>query len=303
MSRSDRDSWERKQRQAEKEARRAQRLSDRAEDRAQRRAVKADEASRRADALADRAQRRRSPRDRELGDSIEDYVDQVTEKWSRKAENWLEEQSGRLFDDDGSTGRSQRSRRSRHQHESSMTADDDYQSEEYTYASDRSRNKSRRRRFRRWKKRMLSNRRLYRDKDNAKVCGVCAGIAEYWQVETWQVRCAAVMGLFFLFSLTVPAYFILCFLMDDKPYYKKVTDRFDGAAEYESKRRNSGRTMKTRGRQKQFATSNAEAMSTARMKFEDIEDRLRAMEAQVTSSKFELNREFKKMAGESGHGS
>lgn len=44
--------------------------------------------------------------------------------------------------------------------------------------------------------------------------------------------------------------------------------------------------------------NNEQAMKTAREKFADIEQRLRQMESHVTSSRFELQREFRKMVGE-----
>jgi hypothetical protein len=44
--------------------------------------------------------------------------------------------------------------------------------------------------------------------------------------------------------------------------------------------------------------SNTETLRTAKDKFADIEVRLRSMESHVTSSKFELQRELRKIAGE-----
>ena len=88
---------EREQREAEKIARRARRLADRAEERARRKADNATKAAERAEELAQRAHRRKGPRDRALEDSIEDYVDEITEKWALQAEDWVDEQSSKLF--------------------------------------------------------------------------------------------------------------------------------------------------------------------------------------------------------------
>ncbi|MCH8240829.1 MAG: hypothetical protein IIB62_12445 [Proteobacteria bacterium] len=44
--------------------------------------------------------------------------------------------------------------------------------------------------------------------------------------------------------------------------------------------------------------SNGQALRTARSKFTELEDRVRSMESHVTSSKFELQRELKKLSGE-----
>ena len=47
--------------------------------------------------------------------------------------------------------------------------------------------------------------RLERDDENAKIVGVCAGIANYYGVEAWVVRCIAVTGLLFFGSIVFPA--------------------------------------------------------------------------------------------------
>ena len=60
-------------------------------------------------------------------------------------------------------------------------------------------------------------RRLYKNPDQAKLCGVCAGLTEYFDFETWVVRVIAFS--FFLFSggTAVIAYFVACFILDPKP--------------------------------------------------------------------------------------
>ena len=140
---------------------------------------------------------------------------------------------------------------------------------------------------------------LYRDKRNKKICGVCAGTAEYFAMETWHVRLIAVMGLIFIPSVAIPVYFITYCLMDDKPYYRQVTDRFD---DLEDDYEEEPRVVRKRRKQGQEdgppQVSNKEAMRTAKEKFSDIEDRLRSMETHVTSSTFELQRELRKISGE-----
>lgn len=44
--------------------------------------------------------------------------------------------------------------------------------------------------------------------------------------------------------------------------------------------------------------NNVQTMKVAKEKFSDIEQRLREMESHVTSSRFELQRELKKISGE-----
>ena len=159
---------------------------------------------------------------------------------------------------------------------------------------------------------MRSNRNLYRDEKNGKVCGVCAGLAEYLDLPVWQVRTAALLGLFFMGQVVVPAYFIAYFVMDKKPYYKEVTDRFDELDEVEEDNRAEFRAevklsrREKRARRKQEAQrkaaepkmTNAQAFRTVKSKFNNIEDRLRVMERHVTSTQFELQRELNKISGE-----
>lgn len=328
---------EREQREAEKIARRARRLADRAEERARRKADNATKAAERAEELAQRAHRRKGPRDRALEDSIEDYVDEITEKWTLQAEDWVDEQSSKLFgkpaprsgaphsgaqhsgaqahsfsqddlDDEvvegfeeGHRSASGRGSSSRHARTSARSN----RNRRHDDINPRSRSSRRRKKVSTWKQsvrsKFISNRGFYRDKDQKKVCGVCAGFADYWNVETWQVRFAAVMGLIFIPSLTVPGYFFFYFIMDDKPYYRKASERYEDAHVRESL---SGEKSKYRGglqaRKKRTKSdlTDAQAFSAARQKFVDIESRVRLIEAHVTSSKFELQREFKKISGE-----
>ncbi|MDA9298351.1 PspC domain-containing protein [Pseudomonadales bacterium] len=187
--------------------------------------------------------------------------------------------------------------------------------------------KSRRRSARHRRPSLLSrfnaDKTLYRDKKRGKVFGVCAGLADYLDVKTWQVRLFALLGLLFVPSLTLPVYFILYFLMENKPYYREVADRFEAegfdhyADEFDAdeawadddgfeaaaagsragkppRYSRDGRHTSAGSRQR----SNAQVLRLAKNRFSDIEQRVRAMESHVTSSQFELQRELKKIAGD-----
>ena len=58
---------------------------------------------------------------------------------------------------------------------------------------------------------------LYRDKQNAKLMGVCAGIADYTGVNVAWVRLGAVFLTFAVSGATIPAYFIAGLLLNKKP--------------------------------------------------------------------------------------
>ena len=58
---------------------------------------------------------------------------------------------------------------------------------------------------------------LYRDKTNAKLMGVCSGIADYTGVSVFWVRFFAIMMTFVVSGMTIPAYFIAGILLNKKP--------------------------------------------------------------------------------------
>ncbi len=59
---------------------------------------------------------------------------------------------------------------------------------------------------------------LYRDKTNAKLMGVCSGIADYTGVNVFWVRMAFVI-LVLSTGIALPLYFIAGLLLDKKPPY------------------------------------------------------------------------------------
>ena len=59
---------------------------------------------------------------------------------------------------------------------------------------------------------------LYRDKQHAKLMGVCSGIADYTGVNVFWVRMAFVI-LVLMTGVALPAYFIAGLLLDKKPPY------------------------------------------------------------------------------------
>ena len=58
---------------------------------------------------------------------------------------------------------------------------------------------------------------LYRDKQNAKLMGVCAGIADYTGIDTIWVRLGAVGLTFLTGGWIIPLYIVAGFVLGDKP--------------------------------------------------------------------------------------
>jgi phage shock protein C len=68
----------------------------------------------------------------------------------------------------------------------------------------------------------MKNKKLYRDPNNAKFGGICAGIAEYFGTEIWVIRLLVISA--FIFSagfFVVFAYVITYFILDEMPEQRK----------------------------------------------------------------------------------
>ena len=62
---------------------------------------------------------------------------------------------------------------------------------------------------------------LYRDKQNAKLMGVCSGLADYTGVNVFWLRMAMIIAILVpgLNGVALPAYFIAGLMLDKKPPY------------------------------------------------------------------------------------
>lgn len=142
-------------------------------------------------------------------------------------------------------------------------------------------------------------RRLYRDPARQKIGGVCAGVARYYGVEPWVVRCIAVTGLLFFPTIVFPAYWIAYFVMEKPPH-------LDGERSRRRQRRRPEHGRRDRGRYDhgspapelgprlapRYSLRNVQADLT------EVELRLRRMETHVTSGQYELQRELHKIDGD-----
>ena len=116
--------------------------------------------------------------------------------------------------------------------------------------------------------------RLYRNRREGRIAGVCAGIADYFGISPLPIRVAAVLGLVMFFIPTLFAYLLAAWLLNPAPedlFESKDEERFWRDVRKEPK----------------------DTVHDLHYKFADSEKRLRALEAQVTSSEFELRRKFK----------
>jgi phage shock protein C len=115
--------------------------------------------------------------------------------------------------------------------------------------------------------------KLYLDKQNAKISGVCAGVADYFGLDPMIVRIATVLIALLGGGLSILGYILLAIFLDTKPL-----DMFESKKESEF--------------WKSVRTEPSNTVSDVRYKFRDIERRLRATEAHVTSPQYNLHREI-----------
>ncbi len=117
--------------------------------------------------------------------------------------------------------------------------------------------------------------RFTRSSDNKVLGGVCAGLADYFGFNLGATRFLALLSLFFAFPLTVLAYFGAVILIPAEP---------------------------TRGEDPKFRqslrSSPKQTMTDVRARFRTLDRRLARLEKYVTSSRYQLDREFRNLEKE-----
>ena len=117
---------------------------------------------------------------------------------------------------------------------------------------------------------------LYRDKQNARLMGVCAGIADYTGVSTRWVRLGAVILTIATQGLTIPAYFVAGIFLNKKPANLYV-DR-DEQKYWQRVRQSPARTARE-----------------VRARFRDIDRRLAEVETYYVTSNPRLSAEIERL--------
>lgn len=63
----------------------------------------------------------------------------------------------------------------------------------------------------------MEPKRLYRSQSDRKICGVCGGIAEYFNIDPTLVRLGGVLLACISFGTGILAYFIAAVIIPDQP--------------------------------------------------------------------------------------
>jgi len=158
-----------------------------------------------------------------------------------------------------------------------------------------------------------------RDPERGKIGGVCAGLANYFGVETWVVRLIAVTGLIFLPSVMFPAYWIAFFVMDKPGGHRRARrqrrrrqrDQARGGQSFPNEKQDvqaafeqwDGRPPPRRGDGRDVSPapelghrlSPRRSLRHVRADFDQMELRLRRIETHITSGRYELQRELSRI--------
>lgn len=147
---------------------------------------------------------------------------------------------------------------------------------------------------------------LYRDTQNARIAGVCSGIADYFGLERWLVRILVVSAFFLLAGAFVFIAYIACwFILDSKPAHDSVVidDPVSQFKTHDGKgwKNSSAGSRDTSGKVAvktkvwQAGEPPKQAVHDIANRFRDAELRLRKMEKYVTSREFQLDREISRL--------
>ncbi len=136
----------------------------------------------------------------------------------------------------------------------------------------------------------MSNKRreLLRDDRNGKIAGVCAGIADYFGWELWLVRVVVLASVLLGFGGILPVLYLVGWIVLEK---KSVAEQRSGGPV----RAAAERPVEVKTRVWQRGEAPPRTLNHLKQQFDSIEYRLRDMETYVTSSKFQLHREFNKL--------
>ena len=117
---------------------------------------------------------------------------------------------------------------------------------------------------------------LYRDKQNAKLMGVCSGIADYTGINAFWVRLAFLILLFSTGGVMLPIYFIAGILLNKKPAHLYVDQ--DEQKYWQRVRQSPKRTARE-----------------IRSRFRDIDRRLAEVESYYVTSNPRLSAEIERL--------
>ena len=127
----------------------------------------------------------------------------------------------------------------------------------------------------------MTDKKLYRDPSNGKLGGICAGLATYFDSETWLIR--LITFTLFLFSFgtwVIIAYIALYFILDETPQKFKQGQGFTSDYQMKNKAWKSGQSAE-------------QILKNIDQDLNNSEKSIEGMESYVTSFRFTMHQKFK----------
>lgn len=156
---------------------------------------------------------------------------------------------------------------------------------------------------------------LTRDKKKGKIAGVCAGVAEYFVIETWLVRILTVTAFLLGASpFVVVAYVAAWFILDEKPQTSTYKGQGFSHKGFVNQAQNGTTTkppfggkghvnpdaeehhkVEVKAKVWQAGLPPRQAFMDIKQRYTVVEEKLRRLESYVTSNEFQLNREINRL--------
>ncbi|MEI6893331.1 MAG: envelope stress response membrane protein PspC [Colwellia sp.] len=143
---------------------------------------------------------------------------------------------------------------------------------------------------------------LYRNVEQGKIAGICAGIADYLGWETWLIRVLVVSAVLFGLPFLILGYIAAWFILDETPGPAVKADQAVSKNPYAKSQQPARRkaditkeSIKVKARIWQAGEPAKQALYDIRRKFSALETRVQGMEQYVTSKKFTIHREINKL--------
>ncbi len=143
----------------------------------------------------------------------------------------------------------------------------------------------------------ISDRQLYRDTKRGKIAGVCAGLAAYLGIQIWLTRILAVTALLFMPQIIFFAYLIAAFVLPTRAQMERSREeQLDEDTEADLQRAKQARFDSELDAGDELSlNAKRRTVRQFRDRFSRLDKRLQKLESYITSSQFELNREFRKI--------
>lgn len=150
---------------------------------------------------------------------------------------------------------------------------------------------------------------LYRNRRDGKICGVAAGIADYWDVADWVVRLVFIGAFIFTGTLAIWAYVAACLLLSPRPEDRRGRRRKRDPGERSAAKTASaneeafGPEMEYDERHHdyrpkrmfRYSDSASVRLARARERLDSAVRRVEGMETYVTSRRYKLNSELSRL--------